>query len=367
MLPENVPANEFLNLEGNKISTSRNWAVWLHEYLEELPGKQDVLRYVLTANAPETKDNDFTWKDYQSRNNSELVAILGNFVNRAIVLTHKYFDGKVPASGDIQPIDEEVLQAVQRYPAKIGESLDAFRFREALSLMMEVARAGNKYLADTEPWKLIKTDEMRVRTIMHVALQIVANLSVVAEPFLPDTTRKIRGMLGISSLSWTDAGRRDLLVAGQAIEKAQLLFEKIEDPVVEQQVLKLMDTKAQNEKEAAGVAVAPAKEEITYDDFMKMDIRVGEVLAVEKVPKSNKLLKFKIDTGIDQRTILSGVARHFSPEEMIGKKVTVLVNLAPRKIMGVESQGMLLFAENEDGSLKSVAPDTDAENGAGIS
>ena len=367
VLPENVPANEFLNLEGNKISTSRNWAVWLHEYLEELPGKQDVLRYVLTANAPETKDNDFTWKDYQSRNNSELVAILGNFVNRAIVLTHKYFDGKVPASGDIQPIDEEVLQAVQRYPAKIGESLDAFRFREALSLMMEVARAGNKYLADTEPWKLIKTDEMRVRTIMHVALQIVANLSVVAEPFLPDTTRKIRGMLGISSLSWTDAGRRDLLVAGQAIEKAQLLFEKIEDPVVEQQVLKLMDTKAQNEKEAAGVAVAPAKEEITYDDFMKMDIRVGEVLAVEKVPKSNKLLKFKIDTGIDQRTILSGVARHFSPEEMIGKKVTVLVNLAPRKIMGVESQGMLLFAENEDGSLKSVAPDTDAENGAGIS
>lgn len=367
ILPENVPANEFLNLENNKISTSRNWAVWLHEYLEEFPGKQDVLRYVLTANAPETKDNDFTWKDYQSRNNSELVAILGNFVNRAIVLTHKYYEGKVPAKGDIQPIDQEVLETVKNYPAKIGESLDAFRFREALSLMMEVARAGNKYLADTEPWKLIKTDAERVSTIMHVALQIVANISVVAEPFLPETAKKIRSMLGVAPLAWKDAGSSDLLTAGQSIEKAQLLFEKIEDAVVEKQVQKLMDTKAQNEKEAAGVTVAPAKDEITYDDFMKMDIRVGEILEAEKVPKSNKLLKFKVDTGIDQRTILSGVAKHFTPEEMIGKKVTVLVNLAPRKIMGVESQGMLLFAENEDGSLKAVAPDTEAENGAGIS
>ncbi len=367
VLPENVPANEFLNLESNKISTSRNWAVWLHEYLGEFPGKQDVLRYVLTANAPETRDNDFTWKEYQSRNNSELVAILGNFVNRAIVLTHKFFDGKVPAIGDIQPIDEEALQSIKEYPSKIGESLDAFRFREALSLMMEVARTGNKYLADTEPWKLIKTDKTRVSTIMHVALQIVANISVVAEPFLPATSEKIRSMLGISPLAWKDAGRKDLLLEGQSIEKAQLLFEKIEDSTVEKQVQKLMDTKEQNEKEAAGVSVAPVKDEITYDDFMKMDIRVGKILEAEKVPKSNKLLKFKVDTGIDQRTILSGVAKHFTPEEMIGKKVTVLVNLAPRKIMGVESQGMLLFAENEDGSLKAVAPDSDAENGAGIS
>ncbi|MDW3195560.1 MAG: methionine--tRNA ligase [Cytophagales bacterium] len=367
ILPENVPANEFLNLESNKISTSRNWAVWLHEYLEEFPDKQDVLRYVLSANAPETRDNDFTWKDFQARNNNELVAILGNFVNRAIVLTHKYYDGKVPAKGDVQPIDQEVLEAVKSYPAKIGESLDAFRFREALSSMMEVARAGNKYLADTEPWKLIKTDADRVNTIMHVALQIVANIAVVAEPFLPETSSKIRSMLGLAPLAWKDAGRSDLLAEGQTIAKAQLLFEKIEDAVVQKQVQKLMDTKAQNEKEAAGVTVAPAKDEITYDDFMKMDIRVGEILEAEKVPKSNKLLKFKVDTGIDQRTILSGVAKHFTPEEMIGKKVTVLVNLAPRKIMGVESQGMLLFAENEDGSLKAVAPDTDAENGAGIS
>lgn len=367
VLPENVPANEFLNLEGNKISTSRNWAVWLHEYLEEFPDKQDVLRYVLSANAPETRDNDFTWRDFQARNNSELVAILGNFVNRAVVLTHKYYDGKVPALGSIQPIDKEVLNAVSQYPEKIGERLDAFRFREALSLMMEVARAGNKYLADTEPWKLIKTDETRVSTIMHVALQIVANLSIVAAPFLPGTSEKIRNMLGIGQLAWKDAGRGDLLSEGQGIEKAQLLFEKIEDSTVEKQVQKLMDTKAQNEKEAAGVTVAPAKEEITYDEFMKMDIRVGEILEAEKVPKSNKLLKFKVDTGIDQRTILSGVAKHFTPEEMIGKKVTVLVNLAPRKIMGVESQGMLLFAENEDGSLKAVGPDTEAENGAGIS
>ncbi len=367
ILPENVPANEFLNLESNKISTSRNWAVWLHEYLEEFPDKQDVLRYVLTANAPETKDNDFTWKDYQSRNNSELVAILGNFVNRAIVLTHKYYDGKVPALGEIQPIDSGVLEAVKGYPAKIGGSLDAFRFREALALMMEVARAGNKYLADTEPWKLIKTDETRVNTIMHVALQIVANLSIVAEPFLPETAFKIRSMLGVDELTWNDAGRPDLLATGQSIEKAQLLFEKIEDSVVEKQVQKLMDTKAQNEKEAAGVTVAPEKEGINYDDFMKMDIRVGEILEAEKVAKSNKLLKFKVDTGIDQRTILSGVAKHFTPEEMIGKKVTVLVNLAPRKIMGVESQGMLLFAENEDGTLKAVSPDDTAENGAGIS
>lgn len=367
VLPDNVPANEFLNLENNKISTSRNWAVWLHEYLEEFPGKQDVLRYVLTANAPETRDNDFTWKDFQARNNSELVAILGNFVNRAVVLTHKYFEGKVPAKGDLAPIDQQVLSEIEGYPAKIGNSLDAYRFREALSQMMEVARLGNKYLADTEPWKLIKTDENRVGTIMHVALQIVANLSIVSEPFLPKTASKVRDILNIFDLDWNDAGKVDLLSEGTSIEKAPLLFEKIEDQEVEKQVQKLLDTKAMNEKETTAPQVSPEKDEITYDDFMKMDIRVGEILEAEKVEKSNKLLKFKVDTGIDQRTILSGVAKHFSPEEMIGKKVTVLVNLAPRKIMGVESQGMLLFAENEDGSLKAVSPAEDAENGAGIS
>ena len=367
VLPDNVPANEFLNLENNKISTSRNWAVWLHEYLEDFPGKQDVLRYVLTANAPETRDNDFTWKDFQARNNSELVAILGNFVNRAVVLTHKYFEGTVPEMGALQPIDQQVLDEVKAYPEKIGKSLDAYRFREALALMMEVARTGNKYLADTEPWKLIKTDEARVRTIMHVALQLVANLSVVAEPFLPNTTAKIRGILGLPQFGWADAGREDLLPAGSTIHKATLLFEKIEDKDIEKQVQKLFDTKAMNEKEATTPKVSPQKEEIAFDDFMKMDMRVGEILEAEKVEKSNKLLKFKVDTGIDQRTIVSGVAKHFTPEEMVGKKVTVLVNLAPRKIMGIESQGMLLFAENEDGSLKAVAPAGDAENGAGIS
>ena len=367
ILPDNVPANEFLNLENNKISTSRNWAVWLHEYLEDFPGKQDVLRYVLTANAPETRDNDFTWKDFQARNNNELVAILGNFVNRAVVLTHKYFEGKVPATSDLEPIDQDVLDQLADYPGKVSASLDQFKFREALSQAMEVARLGNKYLADTEPWKLIKTDEVRVQTIMNVALQVAANLSILMAPFLPDTAEKLKKTLGISGGDWNDAGRSDLLVPDQQLSKGALLFEKIEDTDIQKQIDRLMETKEANEKAEENIPVSPLKEEIAFDDFMKMDLRVGEILTAEKVEKSNKLLKFTVDTGVDKRTILSGIAKHFSAEEMVGKKVVVLANLAPRKIMGVESQGMLLFAENHDGVLKAVAPDAEAESGAGIS
>lgn len=365
ILPENVPANEFLNLEGDKISTSRNWAVWLHEYLQELPGKEDVLRYVLTANAPEAKDNDFTWKDYQAKNNNELVAIFGNFVNRAVVLTHKYYDGKVPELGDIQPIDQHVIDELKTYPDKIAASLDQFKFREAAKLMMEVARLGNKYLADTEPWKLIKVDENRVPTIMNVALQIAANLAILSEPFLPKTAEKLRGILGFSNTDWNAAGNANLLASDQKIEKGTLLFEPIEDELVDKQIKKLEEIKKENE--GAESNVAPSKAEIAFDDFMKMDMRVGTILEAEKVPKSSKLLKFKVDTGIDQRTILSGIAKFFTPEEMIGKQVTVLVNLAPRKIMGVESQGMILMAENEDGSLKLLMPHEVADNGATIS
>ncbi|WP_421878069.1 methionine--tRNA ligase [Marinoscillum sp.] len=367
ILPDNVPANEFLNLESNKISTSRNWAVWLHEYLEEFPEKQDVLRYVLTANAPETKDNDFTWKDFQARNNSELVAIFGNFVNRAVVLTHKYFDGKIPTRGALQARDQEVIDAIKTYPGKVEASLEQFRFREALSHLMDLAREGNKYLADTEPWKLIKTDEERVGTIMNIALQIAGSLTILAEPFLPFTSEKLRKMLNQTNIQWGQAGTTDLLDEGSKIEEPILLFEKIEDKVVEEQVQKLMDSKKANEAAAAAPQVTPAKEEVVFDDFMKMDLRVGEIKTAEKVEKSNKLLKFTVDTGLDKRTIVSGIAKHFTPEEMIGKKVVVMANLAPRKIMGIESQGMLLFAENADGSLKAVSPDKNAENGATIS
>lgn len=367
ILPDNVPANEFLNLESNKISTSRNWAVWLHEYLEEFPEKQDVLRYVLTANAPETKDNDFTWKDFQARNNSELVAIFGNFVNRAVVLTHKYFDGKIPTRGALQARDQEVIEAIKTYPGKVEASLEQFKFREALSHLMDLARVGNKYLADTEPWKLIKTDEERVGTIMNIALQIAGSLTILAEPFLPFTSEKLRKMLNQTNIQWDQAGTIDLLDEGSKIEEPILLFEKIEDKVVEEQVQKLMDTKKANEAAAAAPQVTPAKEEVVFDDFMKMDLRVGEIKTAEKVEKSNKLLKFTVDTGLDNRTIVSGIAKHFTPEEMIGKKVVVMANLAPRKIMGIESQGMLLFAENADGSLKAVSPDQSADNGATIS
>lgn len=366
-LPDNVPANEFLNLENNKISTSRNWAVWLHEYLEEFPGKQDVLRYALTANAPETRDNDFTWKEFQTRNNSELVAIFGNFVNRAVVLTHKYFDGQVPPRGELQPIDDGIVEVIQNSPSRIAEALDQFKFRDGLFQLMELARAGNKYLADTEPWKLIKEDKERVATILNIALQINANLSILCEPFLPFTSEKLITILDGEKRSWKEAGAIDLLRSGHQLNKAELLFEKIENEVVEAQVNKLLETKKMNEQENVSPDLPALKDEIIFDDFMKMDLRVGEIKTAEKVEKSNKLLKFTVDMGMETRTILSGVAKHFSPEDMIGKKVTVMANLAPRKIMGIESQGMLLFAENSDGKLVAVSPDKEAQNGATIS
>jgi methionyl-tRNA synthetase len=365
ILPDNVPANEFLNLENDKISTSRNWAVWLHEYLEELPDKQDVLRYVLTANAPETKDNDFTWKDFQTRNNSELVAIFGNFINRAAVLTHKFYEGQVPEAAVLEDIDVATLNAAREIPGKIEEALEHFKFREALNQMMELARIGNKYLAETEPWKTVKTDESRTRTIMNVSLQLAASLTVFSEPFLPSTHKKLSEMLNLSSGDWESAKSFSLLTSGHQIEAATLLFEKIEDDVIEKQIKKLMDTKEANQAEQ-GATVTPAKAEITYDDFMKMDLRVGQVLTAVPVEKSNKLLQMTVDTGLDKRTILSGIAKHFTAKEMVGRKVVVLTNLAPRKIMGVESQGMLLFAENNDGKLVAVTPDTNAENGATI-
>ena len=365
ILPDNVPANEFLNLEGNKISTSRNWAVWLHEYLIEFPEQQDVLRYVLTANAPETKDNDFTWKDFQTRNNSELVAIYGNFINRAVVLTHKFFGGKVPDITSYEQVDLDALANLEIFPQRIAHSLDQFKFREALGYLMDLARLGNKYLAETEPWKLIKTTPERVGTIMNVSLQIAASLGVLSRPFLPFTYEKLNQMINMDHLNWTDAGKPSNLQGGTSIGEGRLLFEKVEDDVIEKQIQKLMNTKKDNSIEEQ--LIAPSKPMISYEDFSKMDLRVGQVLTAEPVLKSNKLLKFTVDTGIDKRTIVSGIAKHFTPEEMIGKKVMVLVNLAPRMIMGIESQGMLLFAENKEGSLKAVVPDAAASNGAGIS
>lgn len=366
IVPENVPANEFLNLEGEKISTSRNWAVWLHEYLEEFPGKEDELRYVLTSIAPETKDSEFTWKDYQARVNNELVAIFGNFVNRAVVLTHKYFDGKLPATSP-DGVDQQVIKAIETYPTKISDSIEKYRFREALAHLIDLARLGNKYLADTEPWKLIKTDEKRTATILNVALQIAANLSILCKPFLPRTSDKLAEMLNMDAESWNDAGRSDLLLTGQNIEKPTLLFEKIEDELVEQQVEKLKATESNKSAAKDQVEVVPQKPEVTFDDFMKMDIRTGTILEAEPVPKSNKLLKFKVDTGIDSRTILSGIAKHFSAEEMVGKQVTILMNLAPRKIMGIESQGMILMAEDHDGKIRLIQPNEIVQNGMGIS
>ena len=362
ILPENVPANEFLNLEGEKLSTSRNWAVWLDEYLEDFPDKEDVLRYVLCATAPETKDNDFTWKDYQTRNNSELVAILGNFVNRAVVLTHKFFEGKVPQAGALEAIDTQALEELKQFPDKIAESIEKFRFREALSYVMDLARLGNKYLADTEPWKVIKTDKERTATILNIGLQIAANLSIVAAPFLPRTSDKLRKLLNFDIADWDNAGSNSLLKSESVINEATLLFDKIEDEEIQKQIDKLKKPVIVEAKE-----VTPQKEEIAFDDFLKMDIRVGTILEAEAVPKSNKLLKFLVDTGMDKRTILSGIAKHFSPEEMIGKQVTILANLAPRKIMGTESQGMILMAENEDGSLKLIQPNDLTDNGAMVS
>ena len=365
VLPDNVPANEFLNLEGDKIRTSMNWAVWLHEYLEELPGKEDVLRYVLCANAPETKDNDFTWKDFQARNNNELVAIYGNFVNRALVLTQKYFDGALPEVGELFDAEKEIISRLTVAPQKIAEALESFKFREALSEFMDLARAGNKYLADTEPWKLIKTDPERVKTILNLALQVAANLSLLGEPFLPNTSVKLKSILNFEGSGWEKVGSDDLLSAGHSIDKPELLFEKIEDEVIEKQIEKLEKTKLENE--ATNSKVAPVKEVINYDDFIKMDMRISTILDAEAVSKSKKLLKLTVDTGIDTRTILSGIAQHFSVEEVIGRQVCVLVNLAPRKMMGIESEGMILMAENSDGSLKFIAPPVAIDNGSTVS
>ncbi|WP_299985293.1 methionine--tRNA ligase [uncultured Pontibacter sp.] len=365
VLPDNVPANEFLNLEGDKISTSRNWAVWLHEYLEEFPGKGDVLRYTLCANAPESKDNDFTWKDYQARNNNELLAILGNFINRAVVLTQKYYNGEVPARGELQDYDKEVLGVLEGMPMVIATYIERYRFRDALSELMNLARLGNKYLADTEPWKLIKTDEERVKTIMNIALQISGSLGILMEPFLPESAAKLRSMLSMNPGKWADAGAADLLPAGHVIGKPELMFEKIEDAAVDAQVQKLLDTKKANE--AANAVVEPAKENITFEDFTKIDIRIGTIIEAEKVAKTKKLLKLKIDTGIDQRTVVSGIAEFFNPEQIIGQQVSILVNLAPREIKGITSQGMILMAENADGSLAFVQPSKEVKNGGTVS
>ena len=365
ILPENVPANEFLNLEGDKISTSRNWAVWLHEYLQDFPGKADVLRYALAANMPETKDNDFTWKDYQARNNNELLAILGNFINRAVVLTQKYYEGEVPARGELTDYDKDVLSVLEGMPLVVAAHIERFKFRDALGELMNLARLGNKYLADTEPWKLIKTDAERVKTIMNIALQISGSIAVLMEPFLPQSADKLRDMLRINPGMWADAGSTELLPAGHVIGKPELLFEKVEDAAVEAQVQKLLDTKKANT--IANATVAPAKDDITFDDFSKMDIRIGTILEAEKVAKTKKLLKLKIDTGLDQRTVVSGIAEFFSPEEIIGQQVSILVNLAPRDIKGITSQGMILMAENADGSLAFVQPGKAIANGGGVS
>jgi methionyl-tRNA synthetase len=367
ILPDNVPANEFLNLEGNKLSTSKNWAVWLPEYLEDFPNQQDVLRYALTANAPETKDNDFTWKDFQARNNNELVAIFGNFINRVVVLTNKYYNGIVPEPSEFSQIDEETLASVKAYPAVISSSIERYRFREASQELMNLARLGNKYLADEEPWKVIKLDEARTQTIMFVALQIASALATLSEPFLPFTSKKLNGILNFENNTWNDISSKDILLpAGHKIGQAELLFSKIEDETVQAQIDKLLATKKANE--AANKTVEPQKEEITFDDFTKLDMRVGTILEAEKMPKAKKLLVLKVDTGIDVRTIVSGIAESFTPEEVVGKKVTVLVNLAPRALRGVESQGMILMTETAEGKLVFVNPDdANVNNGLHIS
>ena len=362
ILPDNVPANEFLNLEGDKISTSRNWAVWLHEYLQDFPGQADVLRYVLCANAPETKDNDFTWKDFQARNNNELVATLGNFVNRAVVLTHKFFEGKVPAVSELQDIDRVTLSQAAEFPAKIGELIEHYRFRDALAEVLNLARLGNKYLAETQPWHLIKTDAARTGTVLHVALQIAAALAPILEPFLPESAQKLATMLNMELSNWASAGRPDALCAGHQLREPALLFAKIEDATVDAQVQKLLNTKMENQ--LANTPVAPAKADISFDDFGRMDLRIGTIIAAEKVAKTKKLLKLTIDLGLEQRTIVSGIAEHFIPEALIGQQVQVLLNLAPREIKGIQSQGMLLMAENADGSLALMQPGAPVRNGS---
>jgi len=366
ILPDNVPANEFLNLENNKISTSKNWAVWLHEYIDSFPGKEDVLRYTLCANAPETKDNDFTWKDFQAKNNNELVAILGNFVNRALVLTHKYFDGKIPERGPLNAYDQEVSEKVRKIPVDLAASLENFKFREALTHYMELARTGNKYLADTEPWKVIRDNPGRVGTILNIALQIVTKLAAFGSPFIPFTSRRIYEILSIEELSWDPAMEETVIPAGHQINQPSLLFEKIDDEVVDQQINKLTATRNQNlmEKEKN---LPKIKNEINYDDFSKLDMRVGEIKSAEMIPKSNKLLKLSVDIGLETRTVLSGIAQQYAPEEIIGKKVILLSNLQPRKMMGIESQGMILMSEDRDGKILFLTPDGSAENGSTIS
>lgn len=372
ILADNVPANEFMNLENDKISTSRNWAVWLHEYLEEFPDKQDALRYALAANAPESKDNDFTWKDFQTKNNSELVGIFGNFVNRTVVLTQKFYEGKVPAKGELLEVDLNALKILKQLPCDVSDAMKNYKFRDALASMMEIARLGNKYLAETEPWKQIKENPERVKTIMNISMQISATLAIVAEPFLPFTSQKLYDQLKLSNWNlsgskheWIDAGNSDLVPSGLEIGLGALLFEKIEDETIDKQVQKLLDAKRMNEQE--GKTVNPIKENIQFDDFAKMDIRIGTILEAEAVKKSKKLLKFLIDDGLEKRTILSGIAEHFSPEEMVGKQVTFIANLAPRMMMGIESQGMILMAEDKDGSLALLQPNKEVWNGATVS
>ncbi len=365
ILPDNVPANEFLNLEGQKISTSRNWAVWLHEYLEDFKDKQDVLRYVLTANAPESKDNDFTWKDFQARNNNELVAVFGNFVNRALVLTKKYYDQIVPEPSEFTGEDKAILDQIAKFPEAVADRIERYRFREALQEMMKLARLGNKYLADNEPWKLVKTDEERVKTIMYVALQIATQLAYVCEPFLPFTSNKMKMMMNLPDRSWDELNNSNLIQSGHEINKAEHLFSPVEDKEIQAQYDKLQQVKEENEK--AEQHAEPIKETITYDDFVKPDLRAGTILEAEKIPKTGKLLKLKVDIGIEKRTIVAGIAKFHDPADIIGRRVTVVANLAPRKLKGIESQGMVLMANNADGSLYFVSPDEKAENGAQVS
>ena len=364
VLPENVPANEFLNLEGEKISTSQNWAVWLHEYLDEFPGKEDVLRYVLCANAPETKDNDFTWKDFQARNNSELVAVLGNFVNRALVLTKKYYDGVVPACGELNDYDRATIDELQKIKVSLERNIETYHFREALKDAMAYSRIGNKYLADTEPWKVIKTDAERVKTILNVAMQITANIAIAIEPFMPFSAKKILAMLAVDKFGWESLGSMSLIEAGHTIGEAQLLFEKIEDDVIQQQLDKLEASRRAKAEAEAAQNVAEQKAEVSFDDFQKMDIRVSTILAAEKVAKTKKLLKLTIDTGIDKRTIVSGIAEYYTPESLVGRQVLVLANLAPREIKGIESRGMILMAEDALGRLVLLQPEDKTMSGA---
>ncbi|MBQ3044168.1 MAG: methionine--tRNA ligase [Alistipes sp.] len=364
ILPENVPANEFLNLEGDKISTSQNWAVWLHEYLDEFPGKEDVLRYVLCANAPETKDNDFTWKDFQARNNSELVAVLGNFVNRALVLTSKYFNGIVPERGELTEYDEATIEEMQKIRQSLERNIEHYHFREALKDAMAYSRIGNKYLADTEPWKVVKSDPERVKTILNIALQITANTAIAIEPFMPFSAKKMLGMLAVDKFSWEDLGSMELMAAGHAIGKAELMFEKIEDDVIQHQLDKLEASRRAKLEAEAAKSVAEQKAEVSFDDFQKMDIRVSTILAAEKVAKTKKLLKLTIDTGIDKRTIVSGIAEYYTPEQLVGRQVLVLANLAPREIKGIESRGMILMAEDALGRLVLLQPEDKTMAGA---